>query len=24
MSDQRTLHLIATMREVLCGGPPRS
>jgi hypothetical protein len=24
VSDQRTLHLIATMREVLCGGPPRS
>jgi DNA-binding transcriptional ArsR family regulator len=22
--DQRTLQLIATMREVLCGGPPRS
>ncbi len=24
VSDQRTLHLISTMREVLCGGPPRS
>ena len=24
VSDQRTLHLIATMREVLCGNPPRS
>jgi len=24
VSDQRTLHLIATMREVLCGSPPRS
>jgi ArsR family transcriptional regulator len=24
VSDQRTLHLIATMREVLCGAPPRS
>jgi len=23
VSDQRTLHLIATMREVLCGNPPR-
>src|SRR5438445_13451392 len=22
--DQRTLHLIATMRDVLCGNPPRS
>jgi len=24
VSDQRTLQLIATMREVLCGGPPRA
>jgi len=24
VSDQRTLHLIATMREVLCGNPPGS
>lgn len=24
VSDQRTLHLIATMREVLCGSPPGS
>jgi len=24
VSDQRTLQLIATMREVLCGSPPRS
>ena len=24
VSDQRTLHLIATMREVLYGSPPRS
>jgi len=24
VSDQRMLHLIATMREVLCGGPPTS
>lgn len=24
VSDQRMLHLIATMREVLCGRPPRS
>ena len=24
VSDQRTLHLIVTMREVLCGSPPRS
>src|SRR5437899_6478058 len=24
VSDQRTLHLIATMREVLCGSSPRS
>src|SRR5260221_13436463 len=24
VSAQRTLHLIATMREVLCGSPPRS
>src|SRR3977135_4057338 len=24
VSDERTLHLIVTMREGLCGGPPRS